>query len=225
MGTIIVWLKQHKNTLQKFVKVLFFFALLDTTCYLALCYYKGYGISGVHVELLLLARLVSASILLVYLIKPWAVNKDYWHTLGIKTFETVWLFRFLLLYATYAFLLFELKNAGLLPDEDTMPGLVKLAKEKTVLFVFAVVILGAGIEEFIFRGLLIGNLIREKSNPHVAVFFSAFCFAIIHLQYTPTTLLLIMPIGLILGYSRYYSGSIWLACLLHALHNSLIFLE
>lgn len=86
-------------------------------------------------------------------------------------------------------------------------------------------LLGVGVmaplfEELLLRGLLLGSL-RYMADEHAAVAITAGVFALMHLQYDWTVILLILPMGIILGYARTRSGSIWVPVLLHVLNNSL----
>ncbi len=83
------------------------------------------------------------------------------------------------------------------------------------LFVIAVV--PAVCEEFIFRGALQRVIFRLKSNPHVAIWLSAFIFSAIHFQFfgfLPRLLL-----GAAFGYIYFWTGSIWYAVFAHFLNN------
>ena len=40
-----------------------------------------------------------------------------------------------------------------------------------------------------------------------------------HMQYDPAIMLLILPMGIVLGYARSRSGSIWVPVLLHMANN------
>lgn len=85
-------------------------------------------------------------------------------------------------------------------------------------------LLGVGImpalfEEFLLRGLLYGSL-RHVLDHHVAIALVAGLFTLLHLQYQWYVLLLIvLPMGVALGYARANSGSIWVPVLLHLLNN------
>lgn len=83
--------------------------------------------------------------------------------------------------------------------------------------------LGVGLvapffEEFLLRGLLYGS-IRHMADEHATVALTAGVFALMHLQYDLFVMLLILPIGIVLGYARSRSGSIWVPVLLHMLNN------
>lgn len=84
-------------------------------------------------------------------------------------------------------------------------------------------IIGVGIvaplfEEFLLRGLLYGS-IRHMADENAAVALTAGVFTLMHMQYDPAVMLLILPMGIVLGYARSRSGSIWVPVLLHMLNN------
>lgn len=73
-------------------------------------------------------------------------------------------------------------------------------------------------EEFLLRGLLFGS-IRHMFDEHVSVALTAGVFALMHMQYDPAVMLLILPMGIVLGYARSRSGSIWVPVILHVVNN------
>ena len=82
---------------------------------------------------------------------------------------------------------------------------------------FVVAVVPAVCEEFIFRGALQRIIFRLKSNPHVAIWLSAFIFSTIHVQFfgfLPRLLL-----GAAFGYIYFWTGSIWYAVFAHFLNN------
>lgn len=86
-------------------------------------------------------------------------------------------------------------------------------------------VLGVGIiaplfEEFLVRGLLFGS-IRHMFDDHVSVALTAGVFALMHMQYDAAVMMLILPMGVVLGYARARSGSIWVPVILHVLNNML----
>ena len=81
------------------------------------------------------------------------------------------------------------------------------------------VLTGMGEETF-FRGALQNILFSKPMNRHAAVWISAVVFSAIHVQFfgfVPRMLL-----GALFGYMMLWSGSLWLAALLHAINNSLV---
>jgi uncharacterized protein len=76
----------------------------------------------------------------------------------------------------------------------------------------------AGIsEELIFRGVLQNITLRAFGNPHVAIWFAAFTFSFIHLQFYgffPRMLL-----GALFGYLYYWTKNIWVPMFAHFVNN------
>lgn len=88
----------------------------------------------------------------------------------------------------------------------------------TAMLVLGVGVLAPVFEELLLRGLLLGSL-RFLVDRHVAVAISAGAFTLMHLQYEPLVMLMILPMGVVLGYARVNSGSILVPILLHLLNN------
>lgn len=86
------------------------------------------------------------------------------------------------------------------------------------LLIIGVVILGPLFEELLLRGLLFGSL-RHIADEHISIAISAGVFALMHLQYSLPVMLLILPMGVALGYARVRSGSIWVPVVIHMLNN------
>jgi uncharacterized protein len=72
-------------------------------------------------------------------------------------------------------------------------------------------------EEFFFRGLLLGGLLRAKINAPLSITITALIFAISHWEFNNT--LAIFLLGLFLGYLYYISGSIWVSVAAHFTNN------
>lgn len=75
-------------------------------------------------------------------------------------------------------------------------------------------------EEIFFRGGLQNLISAAGRNPHLAIWVTAVVFSIVHLQFlgfVPRVLL-----GAFFGYAMYWSGSLWLAVICHALNNSMV---
>lgn len=89
-------------------------------------------------------------------------------------------------------------------------------------YIMSMLIIGVlpGIfEEVLFRGGLQNVLTRWFKNPWVAIILTGFVFSIIHLSYYG--FFVRFALGIILGLVFYYSGSLWLAIILHFLYNGL----
>jgi membrane protease YdiL (CAAX protease family) len=80
-------------------------------------------------------------------------------------------------------------------------------------------LLPALCEEALFRGLIQPLLARRIATP-LAIVFTAFLFALLHQQFL--AFLSIFTLGIILGYLRYWSGSLWVPSLVHFINNGII---
>ena len=72
-------------------------------------------------------------------------------------------------------------------------------------------------EELFFRGLLQRLFSEWFRNVHIAIFFTAFLFAAIHLQFYG--FLPRMLLGILFGYLFVWTGSIWIPVFAHFLNN------
>ena len=119
---------------------------------------------------------------------------------------------------------------ALAPLEQTLRNMENAAQEATKLIMgdhtapslivsLIVVALLAGFsEELWFRGAFQQSILRK--HPHWAIWITAFIFSAIHLQFFgffPRLLL-----GAFLGYIFYWSGSLWVPIIVHALNNAMV---
>jgi len=74
------------------------------------------------------------------------------------------------------------------------------------------------IEEIVFRGGLLNLFNKISNNKHIAVFASAFIFALIHLQFFKFIPMLL--IGIFLGYLYVQTKSLWYPILFHFINNA-----
>ena len=92
-------------------------------------------------------------------------------------------------------------------------------------FIIAFVVIGiipAIGEELLFRGLIQNFLGRAFSNHHIAIWFTGFAFAAIHMQFyglAPRMLL-----GVVFGYLYHWSGNLTVAMIAHLINNGLALL-
>jgi len=73
-------------------------------------------------------------------------------------------------------------------------------------------------EEFLFRGVFQRLFHEWFKNIHIAIWFSAFLFSAMHMQFYG--LIPRMVLGAFLGYLFYWSGSLWLPIIAHFLNNA-----
>lgn len=74
-------------------------------------------------------------------------------------------------------------------------------------------------EEFFFRGLLLGDLLKGKIHPAIAIPVTGLIFAVSHMEFNNT--IAIWALGSFLGYLYYISGSLWLPIAAHFTNNFL----
>ena len=74
-------------------------------------------------------------------------------------------------------------------------------------------------EELIFRGIVQNKLSELIANPHIAILIASLLFGLTHMQLE--RILPLSFLGLLLGYSYYYSRSIIVPIILHLLNNGL----
>jgi CAAX protease family protein len=87
------------------------------------------------------------------------------------------------------------------------------------LLVFAFCVAAPITEEFFARGFLYRGWSESFLRPAGAVVLSSLVWTGLHLQYNWYFLGEVFSIGLLLGYLRYRSHSIWLTIILHGLNN------
>jgi uncharacterized protein len=104
-------------------------------------------------------------------------------------------------------------------ESDFMSRILATSTNQFLLFL-GVGLMAPVFEEFLLRGLLLGSL-RHMADEHVAVALSAGVFTLMHMQYNTAILLLILPMGVLLGYARTRTGSIWVPVVIHVINNSI----
>ena len=81
-------------------------------------------------------------------------------------------------------------------------------------------IIGAPIaEELLFRGYLYSQLKNTKLGIYGTIFLTSLLWTGLHAQYDIDILLSLFFLGLVLGYVRYKYDSVYLAIVIHAIHN------
>jgi membrane protease YdiL (CAAX protease family) len=112
-----------------------------------------------------------------------------------------------------------------LTGRDVQPGfmgeVVKSAEDDGALWLLVIALCVAApiTEEFFARGFLYRGWSESFLRPLGAILLSSAVWTMLHLQYDWFFLGEVFSIGLVLGYMRYRSQSIWLTILLHGLNN------
>lgn len=74
-------------------------------------------------------------------------------------------------------------------------------------------------EELFFRGFMFEGLRQSRLGAHGAIILTSVFWASLHLQYDAYGIASILLTGLLLGYARLRTGSVWLCICLHAMMN------
>ncbi len=108
-------------------------------------------------------------------------------------------------------------------EEEIMQALMKGSSFKLFLCNSVVLAMVPAIgEELFFRGLILGELLKARISPIVAILVTGFLFSIAHAEYD--NVLAIWVLGSFLGYLYYVSGSLWLSVIAHFTNNFLLIL-
>ncbi len=106
---------------------------------------------------------------------------------------------------------------GLVETNEAMAEALKGISAATVFVVLAII--PAVCEELFFRGFLLSGL-AQSIRPGRAILWSAAAFAAFHFyifRFAATA-----GLGVLMGWARWRSGSIWPAITIHAIHNGLL---
>ena len=85
--------------------------------------------------------------------------------------------------------------------------------------VLAVCFAGPLLEELVFRGLLFGALLKTPLKVPGTIIVTAVAWSLLHWDYSPAVIAVIMVQGLILGGARWRTGSVLLPAALHMMWN------
>ena len=85
---------------------------------------------------------------------------------------------------------------------------------------FALLVMTAGplVEEIVFRGLLLGSLLKREMAPALSLVISAGVFSIVHFE--PKRLLILFGAGLVMGEVRRRTGSTAASTITHMINNA-----
>ena len=121
--------------------------------------------------------------------------------------------------AGYVKLITEITHKSL-PSPRNLQFIEEMIKSHPALAVFAGVILWPMAEEVLFRGLLFGALQKWLSTGWT-ILTTAIVFAAIHAD--PVYFLPLIVLGLLFGWVRNKTGSVWISAVIHILNNALGF--
>jgi uncharacterized protein len=88
-----------------------------------------------------------------------------------------------------------------------------------IMRIAAIGLVGPFNEELLMRGFVFYRIQRTVLGPLGAIIITAIGWAAMHYSYGPGTIALIAADGVILGFARFKSGSLWVPVAMHALGN------
>lgn len=99
-------------------------------------------------------------------------------------------------------------------------GNAGLNEHGIVAIVFAILVMTAGplVEEIVFRGMLLGSLLKREMAPVLALIITSGIFAIAHFE--PKRLMILFAAGLVMGEVRRRTGSTAASAITHMINNA-----
>jgi membrane protease YdiL (CAAX protease family) len=127
-------------------------------------------------------------------------------------------------------LLFAASYNGLcyLLDKPVVPDFMVTAYQSAViypLFFFTFIFAAPFLEELFFRGFLLDGLRQSFLGPVLAVISTAIFWGAIHTQYELLEIIFIVGMGVMLGYARIKTRSIFTPFAMHAMVNAIAIIE
>ncbi len=165
------------------------------------------------------ASSVIGSLLILVLIaaKKGLKIKDYLHLKNVSVqVWAIWIIVIVLMMALTEWLAADNESLQTSFMKDVVSG-----TKSFPMLILTVGVLAPIFEELFFRGFVFKGLERGLLGGHGTVWLTSIIFAAIHLQYAWPIVLMIIPMGLLLGYSRMYSGSLLVPIVLHVLNNTI----
>lgn len=152
-------------------------------------------------------------------LKKGSILKDYFSLNGFKL-KTLgfWILVFIVLQFLVG-LLVEALGAKDIPN--FMMNLEYPTLMAKIFLVIAVVVAAPVVEEVVFRGFLLKGFSNTFMGTHGAILVTSALWAVIHMQYEITYLIAIFVIGLVFGYARIVTNSLFIPMIMHSLMNLL----
>lgn len=150
-------------------------------------------------------------------LKKGSIFKEYFSLNGFTT-KTLG-FSILVFILLYIAIGLFINTMGAKEIPDFMMNLEYPSLWTKIALLVAVVVAAPIVEEVIFRGFLLKGFSQTFMGVHGAVFVSSALWAVIHVQYEMVYLIAIFLIGLVFGYARIMSNSLYIPMIMHALMN------
>lgn len=108
-------------------------------------------------------------------------------------------------------------GSEVVPSASAVIAEIATSAGRTALLVLVAGLLGPLVEELVFRGLLYGY-VEGRFGGMAALIVSSLAFAAAHVE--PIHVALVLPIGVLLGWTRMRTGSLWPAIAAHVANNT-----
>lgn len=153
---------------------------------------------------------------IVLLQKRWRFRDHFdFNRVNFKTFK-FWFFIAVLLLLVQDFILPIWVEQDM---PDFMLNITYPSELSKWLLLFGVVVMAPILEELIFRGYLLKGFAHSFIGVYGAIVLTSFIWAMIHFQYEVVYLVMIFVIGLVLGYARFKTNSIYIPIMMHMVSN------
>ncbi|MCI5058677.1 MAG: CPBP family intramembrane metalloprotease, partial [Flavobacteriales bacterium] len=96
--------------------------------------------------------------------------------------------------------------------------------ENPLLFFLAIVVVAPTFEEIFYRGFIFKFLEMTRVGGVGAVLITSILFTLSHMQYEISILITVVPMALVLGFSRLFTRSLIVPITLHMFVNIIVFL-
>lgn len=157
-------------------------------------------------------------ILLIIKYREQATIKSYLNFYPVKVKTLLFWLGLLTIYIGLEHLL---SNAFPVFESDFVTRVYESA-DSLLFLIIAVGIIAPVFEECFFRGFLFKGLECSRVGGWGAVIITTLLFVSIHLQYNFAVLVLLLPLGFMLGISRFYTQSLWPPVILHMANNIVV---
>jgi membrane protease YdiL (CAAX protease family) len=182
----------------------------------------GYDISKLNPVFTYIAPMVPALLYILYKGNKIAAENLVAQAVPISRLKTNGMSTALLvvltIVATIASMVITEPLTQLFPMTEAIKEVYRKMLTNTFWTTMAVAVAAPLIEEFLLRGIMLRGMLKHTS-PTNAIHYSAFFFALIHMNLSQAVGAFI--IGLFIGWIYYRTGSLWMAILVHFLNNGL----
>lgn len=182
------------------------------------------GGSGFYLALATIAGGIVCTLLIIWIARHYQ-GRSFLEFLGLTRISLKQLGFWLLIAAIYLILsdtcTYLLKRPIV---TEFMNNAVKTARVPLLLY-FALIVAAPVFEEIFFRGFLLKGLSLSWLKPVGAVVLTALCWSLLHLQYDWYGILQIFLGGLLFGFARLRTGSIYVTITMHAFQNLVATME